>query len=205
MNTCIIIRCCLSHSPPLYRSLSPQNTYSLLLMGNVRTRTTACFPIIAINGSIHVCTRQNEKAITTKWAISILFNSTILFSKRTNSFTNSGEKKKKEKRRRRNEVCCFQVIASLRLHLRQCISKTICYFALENGRVCELVALDTFFRCLVCEESNKIFHFLQQNPGSQLSRFVYRQCECARARIRTSMLLRCTCKKRSSFSFWNGT
>lgn len=37
----------------------------LLLMDNARTRTTACFPIIAVNGSIHVCmtTTKKEKAL----------------------------------------------------------------------------------------------------------------------------------------------
>lgn len=51
---------------------SLEYTYSLLLIGNARTRTTACFPMIAVNGSIHVYTRKKEKAVTTKWVISSL-------------------------------------------------------------------------------------------------------------------------------------
>lgn len=163
MNTCIIIMCSLSPSIALFC----HRTHSLLLMGNVRTRTTACFPIIAINGSIHVCTSTERKSYNDKMgyfdSIQQQFSSA---SERPNKWFHKQQHRKK-RRRRRNEVCCFQVIASLRLHYAKVFRKQFVILHLKWRSVC-LVALDTFsplpssffFSSLVCEKSNKIFHFL---------------------------------------------
>lgn len=172
LNICIIIM----------RALSRHRTYSLLLMGNARTRTTACFPIIAVNGSIHVCNDNEEERKSYNDKMGYIVASIPCICSNNSLFLQRAQIPF-PKKTTLCICCCY------------CCRCCHCYLLASSDSMRVITLLQSTFKCLlwmflmlctsclsacasdacarctifvvafVCKESNEIFHFLWQRES----------------------------------------